>query len=54
MADVITTFGVVGRCYSQVADGIATTQSKIKKRKENLILKTTLQLMIPSNNNNNK
>ena len=24
--DVITTLGVVGRCYSQVADGIATGQ----------------------------
>ena len=26
MADVITTLGVVGRCYSQVADGIAMGQ----------------------------
>ena len=26
VADVITTLGVVGRCYSQVADGIATGQ----------------------------
>ena len=26
VVDVITTMGVVGRCYSQVADGIATGQ----------------------------